>query len=147
MTPNKLKGILLGLIGLFVLVLPDLRAGASATIYGIVAISIAALSYGVGLVYIRKSLIEMPSFQVPAAQLLSISLYLLPLGFWTSPAFNWLEVSTPVWLAVLSLGLFGTAIAYIIYFKLLRRTNAAFVSLVTYLMPLYGVFLGAIFFT
>lgn len=145
MTRNKVRGIVLGLIGLTILVLPSLFAGVTGSLQGILAITLAAISYGVGLVYIRKNLLEVPPIHAPAAQLLSVSVYLLPIAFFSSPDFSILAVSTTSLVSIAILGVFGTAIAFMLYFKLLERTSAAYVSMVTFLMPIYGVILGMIF--
>lgn len=145
MTSNKLKGVLLGFLGLTVLVFPNLQNGLTGSTLGIVAITAATISYGIGLVYIRKNLVNIPSFQAPAAQLLSVTIYLLPLSLLTAPSFSFSNVSWEVYASVAILGLFGTAIAFIIYFKLIERTSASYASMVTYLMPIIGVILGVIF--
>ena len=145
MTTNKMKGVMMGLIGLIILVSPGLLNGAAGTTLGILSITLAAISYGVGLVYIRKNLVDVPSIHAPAAQLLSVTIYLLPIAFFFSPEFSFAEVS---WMAVSSvgvLGVFGTAIAFVLYFKLIERTSAAYASTVTFLMPIYGVILGIVF--
>ncbi len=144
-TASKMTGIVLGFIGLFILVLPSFQSGAESTIYGIGAISVAAVSYGIALVYIKKHLTGFTSFQVPAAQLVLVSSLLLPISWWVEPSMNVSEIGIHSLYAVIALGLFGTGIAFIVYFKLLRRTNAGYVSMVTYITPVYGVVLGAFF--
>ncbi|MEP5611414.1 MAG: DMT family transporter [Cyclobacteriaceae bacterium] len=145
MTQNKLKGVVLGLLGLAILVAPSLVAGVTGTLQGILAITLAAISYGVGLVYIRKELLDIPVMHAPAAQLLSVSIYLLPIAFFNAPQFSLLTVSGGALASIAILGVFGTAIAFMLYFKLLERTSAGYVSMVTFLMPIYGVILGIIF--
>jgi len=51
----------------------------------------------------------------------------------------------PVMLSLVSLAVFGTAWAFIVYFKLIEKAGATYASLVTYLMPIYGIILGVIF--
>lgn len=145
MTKGKVRGVLLGLLGLCILVAPSLVEGVTGTTQGILAITLAAISYGVGLVYIRKNLLDVPAIHAPAAQLLSVTIYLIPIGFIVSPEFILTEVSIGALISIGILGLFGTAIAFILYFKLLERTSAGYVSMVTFLMPIYGVILGIIF--
>ncbi|MEO9869681.1 DMT family transporter [Ekhidna sp.] len=145
MTKNKLTGVLLGFIGLAVLVMPNLLSGVTGSSQGILSITAAAFSYGFGLVYIKKYLINIPSFRAPAAQLLSVAIYLLPMAFLADSSFSLMEVSWQAIGAVAILGLFGTAVAFVIYFKLIEQSSVAYASLVTYLMPVYGVILGIIF--
>lgn len=145
LTLHKIWGVLMGLIGLTILVWPGLQDGVSATRLGILAISAATVSYGIGLVYIRKHLTKVPSIHAPAAQLLSVTLYLVPLAFIVNPTFDFMEVSWKAWGSLGVLGVFGTALAFILYFKLIERTSASYASMVTFLMPIYGVLLGLIF--
>ncbi len=145
LTNRKLFGVLLGFAGLLVLVAPSLMQGVEGSLLGILSITIAAVSYGVGLTFIRKHFAKTPSFKAPAAQLLSVSIYLVPLAFLTHSDFSLFEVSYSAWSAIVILAFFGTAIAFIVYFKLIERSSASYASLVTYLMPIYGVVLGVIF--
>lgn len=142
---QKLFGVGLGFIGLIVLVMPSLKQGVQGNTLGILAITIAAISYGIGLAYIRKHFANIPSIKAPAAQLLSVTIYLAPIAFFMYPDFSLMAISAEAISSVLILAFFGTAIAFIVYFKLIERSSAGYASLVTYLMPIYGVFLGILF--
>lgn len=141
---NKIRGIVLGFIGLLILVFPNLREGMSAGVLGIGAVVLASASYGLGWVWVRKRLIEVPSFKAPAAQLLIGTLYLLPIGFFTDSGVNPSEISLLTISSVLFLGTFGTAVAFIFYFKLIEKAGASYASMVTFLVPVIGVFLGVL---
>ena len=45
-------------------------------------------------------------------------------------------------LALLALGILGTALAYIIYYRLIQGSGATGASLVTYIVPVFGIFWG-----
>ena len=145
LTRQKVFGVLLGFLGLIVLVLPNIMGGVTGSTLGILAIAAATVSYGFGLSYIRKHFAHTPSFKAPAAQLASVSIYLVPTAFLLDPGFSLGQVSLSALGSLLVLALFGTAIAFIVYFKLIERSSAGYASLVTYLMPIYGVILGVIF--
>lgn len=145
MTKNKVKGVLMGVAGLIVLVLPSLANGIASTTMGIVAITMAAISYGICLVYVRKNLLDVKPVHAPAAQLLTVTIYLVPLAFSLDPTFSVMQISWEAIASMIILGVFGTAIAFLIYFKLLERTSAGYVSMVTLLMPIFGIVLGVIF--
>ena len=144
MNRRKVAGISLGLAGLMILVLPDLMAGMKATVWGIAAISTAALSYGVGLVYARKHFQGYDPILAPSAQLMTVGLYLLPIGYfsWDAPVF---AISTATLLSVAVLGVMGTGLAFLVYFKLLSTAGAGYVSSSTFILPIYGIVLGVIF--
>lgn len=145
LTGYKFIGVLVGFLGLVVLLMPNFRQGADGSLYGIIAITMAAISYGIGLSYIRKHFTNTPSFKAPAAQMLSVSVYLVPLAFLTNPEFTLLTLSPSALGSIFVLGFFGTAIAFIVYFKLIEQSSAGYAALVTYLMPIYGVILGVLF--
>ncbi len=139
---NKIKGVMMGFVGLVILVLPSLYDGVDGSLAGIVSITIASVSYAIGIVYIRKYLVDIPSFQAPAAQLLSVTIYLVPLTLFVYQEFDFQSISAIAWGSTMILGVIGTAIAFVIYFKLIEQSSAGYASLVTYIMPLFGVLLG-----
>ncbi|MEQ9466427.1 MAG: DMT family transporter [Ekhidna sp.] len=145
LTRNKLGGVFLGFIGLIILVVPSISKGVEGSLAGIIAITFASVSYGIGLSYIRKHFAKTPSFQAPAAQLLSVSIYLVPLAFLFHPDFSLFSIGYQAVGSLMVLAFFGTAIAFIVYFKLIEQSSAGYASLVTYLMPIYGVILGIVF--
>ena len=145
LTGQKLIGVLLGFVGLIVLVLPNIVSGLEATQAGIIAVTIGAVSYGVAIVYSKKHLKNAPSMHAPSAQLLGASIYLIPLSLIMESPANLLDVSWQAIGSVVILAVFGTAIAFVLYYKILEKTSASYLSLVTYLMPIYGVILGVMF--
>jgi drug/metabolite transporter (DMT)-like permease len=46
--------------------------------------------------------------------------------------------------SLLALSIFGTALAFMIYYRIIERTSATYVSMVTYLVPVFGVILGVL---
>ena len=141
---TKTIGTLLGFGGLLLLISPSLEQGFTGSTMGILAVSAAAVSYGIALVYSRIHLKDAPQFSAPASQLLVASLYVIPLAFvLEKPALG--SFSTHTWGAILFLASLGTALGFVVYFRLLEKTSASFVSQVTYLMPAIGVVLGIVF--
>ena len=55
------------------------------------------------------------------------------------------QVSSNTWIAVLALGIISTAMAYILYFKILELAGATNVLLVTLLIPVSAILLGILF--
>ncbi|MEO9965889.1 MAG: DMT family transporter [Reichenbachiella sp.] len=145
MTPEKIIGTVLGFIGLFVLVSPNLVSGVSASIWGILAVAVAALSYGVALVYSRIHLMKEKPLYAPSSQLLVSSIYLIPFALAVEGPVLWGTLSWDAIWSLVILGVFGTALAFVIYYRILATATASYLSLVTYLMPIYGVALGILF--
>ena len=144
-TANKLAGVLIGLAGVAILVGPDAFSGASsASVLGMLAILGGTLSYGFSGLWGRR-LKAYPAPVSAGSQLLCSSILLLPLAaaadqFWTLPI-----PSLGVLLAMLALGILSTAIAYILFFEIMRSAGALNVMLVTLLIPFTSISLGALY--
>ncbi|MEO9851977.1 MAG: DMT family transporter [Reichenbachiella sp.] len=145
MTPEKVFGTIIGFIGLFVLVSPNLVSGMNASVWGIVAVAVAALSYGIAIVYSRLHLMKEKPLYAPSSQLLVSAVYLIPFALIVEGPVVWTSLSWEAIGSLIILGSFGTALAFVIYYRILASASASYLSLVTYLMPIYGVALGAIF--
>lgn len=144
---RKVVGSIIGFGGLIVLIAPSLSMSMEATVLGILAVSIGAISYGFAMAYSRKYLTKAKPLHAPTAQLLVATLYLVPLSFIVDGGaeLNIFALSSPVLWSILTLATFGTAVAFVIYYKIIEVASASYLSLVTYLMPVYGVILGIIF--
>jgi drug/metabolite transporter (DMT)-like permease len=74
------------------------------------------------------------------------ALVVLPLGIrqaWLlGAAGNWQAVPWQAWAAILYMGLFGSAVAYVLYYWLLRYLEASQLSAFTYLLPVLASILG-----
>lgn len=143
-TINKLIGVIIGFGGLVMLVAPSLLEGVQASTLGLLAVTLASCSYGVGLVYARLNLREHVSLSTPAAHLLMATLYMLPLSLLIEQPYNLPMPSLTALGSMLALAIFGTAVAFAIFYQVLRRTSATYVSMVTYLVPIIGVILGVV---
>ena len=140
---SKLLGVLLGFGGIIVLVLPDMLGGMKASLAGIGAVMAAAISYGCAIIFSRRRLLGLPRLVAPTYQLLFAAVFLVPLGFiFESPTEALFEASKGALYSVLALSLFGTALAFVIYYRLAETAESTFISLVTFLMPIVGVILG-----
>lgn len=143
MTRNKLAGVLIGIAGVAVLIGPEaLVPTKDGAALGMLAILGATLSYGFSGLWGRR--LKAHAAPVSAAsQLLCSTLILLPIvavtdRFWTLPV-----PSMPVLAAVLALGLLSTALAYILFFEVMRSAGSLNVMLVTLLIPFTSIALGA----
>ncbi|MGH2698037.1 MAG: DMT family transporter [Actinomycetota bacterium] len=138
--PVRLAGVVLGFAGVGVIV--GLDTGGSLA--GIVAVTVASLSYAAGFVYARRHLsgLELPPLALPATQLLISTVLTAPFALVdvvrTPPDFT-LEASA----STLALGLLGTGWAYVLYYRLIADIGATSASFVTYLIPIFGIALGA----
>ena len=142
-----LTGVIAGFGGILLLFLPSLLGQGvqgEDILPGSLAFTGMAVSYGASMVYSRRALRGYPRFVGPTAQLLCATIALLPVALiieWNSLRIPDAEsIGALLWLAVIA-----TAIAYIVYYRLLELTGATFLSLVTFLLPPFGAILGVLF--
>ena len=72
------------------------------------------------------------------------ALFLLPVSLVVERPYTVPFPSLPALASLLSLSLLGTAAAFTLYYHILEKMNATELSMVTYLMPVFGVALGVI---
>jgi drug/metabolite transporter (DMT)-like permease len=144
LTTDKASGIALGLVGVVFFVGPSLQSGVQASTWGILAMIVVAASYGFAVVYARKHLNHLPGIVTPTSQLILSTLFLLPLAIIVDQPFNQPSPSPRAIGAVIALAVFGTALAFTVYYRLLKSAPASYVSMVTYLVPVIGVLLGVV---
>lgn len=144
LTANKLAGVLIGLAGVAILIGPSAFAGTSIeAVASMIVCLLATIFYGLSGLWGRR----LTGYAAPvsaASQLTCSMLILLPIAavvdrFWTLPM-----PSRPVILAVLGLSILSTALAYILFFRILASAGALNVMLVTLLVPFTSIALGVL---
>ena len=140
---RRVAGVIVGLVG--VVILRSSRLGfASGQGLGILLCLAAALSYGISALIARRALSGSPPLATATFQLMASSLMMIVIaGIFERP---W-QLPMPgaaTWLAVLGLAGLSTALAYIVFFQILRRSGATNVMLVTLLVPVTAILLGAL---
>ncbi|MEP3277990.1 MAG: DMT family transporter [Stappiaceae bacterium] len=144
LTLYRVIGVVMGLVGVAVLRGFDGDLGGAQTL-GILLCMAAALCYGFAALWGRKHLAGVPPLKSATCQLLCSTLIMAVIvSFidqpWTLPA-----PSQSVVLSVVGLAVFSTALAYIVFFKILVRAGASNVMLVTLLIPITALALGNVF--
>lgn len=143
MTPARLVGLAVGLAGVAILVGFDPAALGDRDLVAELALLGSSLSYAVGAVYARRMVHGLrpmiPAvFQVGFALVIVTVLALVFERPLTVPA------RLDALLAVVWLGLFGSGLAYLVFFRLLAHWGATRTSLVAYLLPVWGIALGGL---
>jgi drug/metabolite transporter (DMT)-like permease len=145
--PPKAAALIVGLAGVAVLIGPSAFAHLDLGVLSELACLGAALSYAFAGVYGRRfaafglSPLQTAAGQVTASTVLILPIMLLIDRPWTLAAVP----SPPVWLAVAGLALLSTALAYVLYFRILAAAGATNLLLVTFLIPVTSILLGALF--
>ena len=139
---RRVAGVIVGLIGVIILRGSGLDL-ASGQGLGILLCLAAAFSYGISALIARRCLADSPPLATATFQLMASSLMMaLVAGIFERP---WLlpVPGAVTWLAVAGLAALSTALAYIVFFQILRRSGASNVMLVTLLVPVTAILLGA----
>jgi drug/metabolite transporter (DMT)-like permease len=141
MTTNRLSGVLLGLLGIAVMIGPDALHGLGANVLAQIAVLGAAISYGFAGNFGRRFK-GLPPLVTAAGQVTATSVMMLPIMLvadrpWTLPL-----PSVGTCGAVVALALLSTALAYVIYFRILAVAGATNLLLVTFLIPVSALLLG-----
>jgi drug/metabolite transporter (DMT)-like permease len=143
LTRNKLLGVLLGLAGVAVLIGPrELEATGGFSILGEICCLLAALTYAFAAIYGRRFKSLAP-LTVATGQLTASTLVLLPLSLAIDHPWSLAPPGVWSWLALLGIALFSTALAYLLYFRILAAAGATNVGLVTLLVPVSALLWGA----
>lgn len=143
-TPGKVAGVLLGFGGVAVMIGADLLGDIGTSALAQLACLFSTLCYALAGVWARRfRAMGVPPVAVSTGQLTAAALVMLPLVLIFEPP--WLaEAPAPeAWLALAALALFCTSIAYILYFRLLASAGATNSLLVTFLIPVTAILLGA----
>jgi len=141
----KVAALVAGLSGVIVLIGPDLLLEASS-LWGQLACLAAALSYALAGVYGRRfKALKAEPMEVAAGQVTAGTVLILPIMLLVDRPWTLANMpSTSVWLALAGLALLSTALAYVLYFRILAAAGATNLLLVTFLIPLTAVLLGAL---
>ena len=140
--PLKIIGVLIGFFGVAVMIgLP----GAQTDYYVLAQFAILAsgLSYAFATTYGRRfKRLGVHPIVLAGAQAITASLVMIPIALSVDGAPSLSAISLTSILALLGLGVVSTAIAYILFFKILESAGAVNVSLVTLLIPISAILLG-----
>jgi drug/metabolite transporter (DMT)-like permease len=144
-TPLKVAGVAVGFAGVAVMIGGDLLLDMTGeNLLAQLACLAATLCYALAGVHARKfRAMGVPPMTVSAGQLVACALVMLPLVLLFEPPWRAASASTEAMLAILALAVFSTALAYILYFRLIDTAGATNAILVTFLIPATAILLGA----
>jgi drug/metabolite transporter (DMT)-like permease len=137
----RLGGVLLGFAGVGILAGANPGGGWWA-VAGTMAVVLASLSYAVGTLYAQHRMARMSIPVLSTVQCIAGGLVLLPFGLAQLPA------HVPGWKAlgsVAALGVAGTAIGTLLYYRLVVNHGSTRASLVVYLLPPFALVYGVAF--
>lgn len=144
---HKAAAALFGIAGVAILIGPQALSDLRSDLWSQLACLGAALSYALAGVYGRRfkatgvDALEVAAGQVSASTVLILPIMLLVDKPWTLS--HWPSIAT--WAALAALALLSTALAYVLYFRILAEAGATNLLLVTFLIPVAALLLGGLF--
>jgi drug/metabolite transporter (DMT)-like permease len=145
-TPTRIAGVLLGMAGIIVMVGPDAMKGLSGNLLAQIACLVSTLFYSFAAIYGRRlSQTSMTPMVIATGQTATAALFMLPIMLMVDQPWTMAMPRMDATLAGLTLAIFSTAVAYVLYFRLIDRAGASNAQLVAFLMPILAVILGIAF--
>jgi drug/metabolite transporter (DMT)-like permease len=141
LTARKVVGVVLGIVGVTVLVGWDPIVMNWFVVLSVGAMLAASLAYALGSVYAKRTFAGSPPLAIAIGQLTAAATLMLPLAAVSVPDER---PSTIVVLSILGLALPSTALAYMLYFRLIENVGPTSTSTVTLLVPLFGLLFGVV---
>ncbi len=139
-TGRRLVGLVVGLAGVVVLMGIDV-AGKREEMIGAAALLVAALGYAIGPMTLKARLGELDPRATMGASLLLAALVLTPFAALDPPRE---APSADVVIALVVLGIFCTAIAFVIFGALIAEIGPGRALVITYVNPVVAVALGVV---
>ena len=140
LAPRRVAGIVLGLGGVALLVAADL--GGDTPWWSIVEVLLVCVGYAVAPFIASHQLADVPDLGVVAVSLAVVAIVYAPIAWAT-----WPDDAPPAraWAAVAALAVMCTAIAFVVFFRLIAAVGPARATLITFINPAVAVAVGAIF--
>lgn len=138
---KKITGLVFGTIGVYVISTDTVQSTSTDALIGILACSMAAFLYAVAGAVIKTKAKHIDSKSLAVGNQLFAGIFLLPFAF-VFPMTGTVTFGTVLTLIVF--GSFGSGVASIMYFTLMKEVGPLKTLTVTYLLPIFGVFWGYI---
>lgn len=140
LTIRKIMGVFIGFFGVYIMLQPELKNGFSWRGLGQVAVLGGAVSYSLAGIFGKRFKHAAPMVN-SAGMLICSSMIMLPLAL-ISGALGLSKPSAASVVAICGLATVSTALAYLLYFRILASAGATNVLLVTFLIPVSALLLG-----
>lgn len=142
--PKTVAGLFIGLAGVVALVGLDVFSGV-VTLTPIILMLLAAIGYAVAPIIASEKMSNVPTLGVITLSLIVVVIvYAIPVAF-TLPADIAAGPTPSEWVSVTALGVLCSAIAFVIFFALIKEIGPARATLITYVNLLVAMLLGIIF--
>lgn len=139
---NRVLGLALGFAGVALLSWEKASFKAGGTGWAVLACLGATLCYGIAANHAKRFLAGVPPLANATGSQIGATV-----GLAVPTALFWPEQSpsAPAWLAIAALAVFCSALAYILYFRLIAQVGPSKAVTVTFMIPLFAVLYGSVF--
>lgn len=142
LTIAQVLGLVIGFAGVYLLVSDSISLSLSGTFLAMLAATFGAFLYGVAANMTKRYARGITPLAMSTGSMIAATVIVLP-----GAVLAWPEgpVSVAAWASVVTMGVGSTALAYILYFRLITNVGPAKAIAVTYLVPVFAMLFGAVF--
>lgn len=143
LTGRRIVGVILGFLGVATAI--GLQAFATFDLQsaGQLAVLAGAFSYALAGAWARKTLGHLPPQTAAAGMVTAASFIMIPLAWWVEGPIS-LDLEPRTWAAIGYYALFATALAYLLYYRVLAMAGSGNLMICTLLIPPVAIALGAV---
>ena len=139
---SRILGLVIGFAGVVLLASGKASFNGGGSGWAVLACLGATLCYGLAVNFTKRYLSGVHPLAIATGSQIGATLGLVLPTWWYWPAHN---PGTGAWLSLVALGVLCSAVAYILYFRLIHQIGPARTITVTFLIPVFAVFFGVVF--
>ena len=145
LTVNRFAGVVVGFLGVAMMIGPAALGGLGSNLLAQFAVLGAALSYSLAGVFARRfKRMGVAPLVTATGQVSAASMMLVPLSLLVDHPWTLAMPGLDVWAAIVGIALVSTALAYVLFFRILETAGVTNLMLVTFLIPVSAILLGAL---
>jgi drug/metabolite transporter (DMT)-like permease len=145
MTGGRLVGVIVGFLGVALMIGPSVLSDLGANLLAQLAVLGGAVSYSIAGIFGRRfRRMGLPPLLPAAGQVTASAVLMLPVALIVDKPWTLAMPSAETWMALFGLAFLATALAYVIFFRILATAGATNLMLVTFLIPVSAILLGAL---
>lgn len=146
LTPQKIAGVIAGFAGVVAMIGPSALGSSASSFPGQMAILGAAISYSFAGIFGRRfKAMGVPPLTTATGQICASTIMLAPLALLVDRPWTLAMPGLATWAAIVGIALLSTALAYVLFFRILSSAGATNLALVTFLIPVSAIMLGTLF--
>lgn len=139
---QQIIGLFIGILGVFILMYDGITASTQTSLWAFSLAISACFCYAIGGNLAKRHLAGISPMTTASSGLLASGLVTLPFVIVFFPNQT---ISTQAWAAVLTIALFSTAIAMILFYQLIQAIGPTKTTVVTLIVPIFAILFGILF--